>query len=229
MLNFLRFGSFRVSLMDPESAPAGGGTPPPAVTLDSVRSIISEVLANWKPPVAATAPPVPVAAPPAPVVAPPVVAATPEQAAVLDEMRRNREADQARIATLEAANEASTKAAEASARENVVVNALRGYEFVNTAAAHSFQRDILARVTRAASGTLVIGDLPVASVIKNELEGDFAYNLKPKSGTGSGAGGGMPSGSKTFSMDDIKPGMTVEQKRAFRDVLVGLNSPYVKR
>jgi hypothetical protein len=211
MLNFLKSGP----LMDEAPVPAGGGAP--ALTETHVRNIMNEVLAAWKPPVAAAAPPVPVAAPPVPVVAPPAPippGTTPEHAAVLDEMRRAHAASQAEIEQLKNENKTSREQAESSARENVVVNALRGIDFANPTAAATFQRDILARVTRAANGTLVIGDMPVANVIKNELEGDYAFLVKPKNVAGSGAGGGVPANGKVPTLDDIKQGMTAETKAA---------------
>lgn len=145
---------------------------------------------------------------------------------MLDDSRRAQAAAQARIDALEADNKAARDTAEASARQSAISDSLSDFDF-HPASKAKYQRDVLARVQRTPEGVLVIGGLPVATVVKNELEGELAFYLKPKSVNGSGAGGGLPSSGKAVSLDDIKVGMSKDTERAVIERLRDLGSPYV--
>lgn len=195
----------------------GGGTPPAfdaakfkADLLGDVKTLFGEFAAQFRqksdpPPPKKDDPP------------PPKKDGDHDQAALL-----------ARISELEAARNADKEAAD-KAREAArdrdrlaqIRTALSAHQFASDSAAEDALSFFGSKLKFNDQDQLVTPDgTPVKDWIGKTLTNDRPYLLKPRDVGGAGAqNGGTGTGGKAIDLDDIKPGMSTEQKKALEQQL----------
>ena len=153
---------------------------------------------------------------------------SPEMKAKFNTAIRTSESLQERLTTLESQKQDADKKLERSERDQVLTTVLSGFSFQDEVAAGSAFKLLRPDVKRLDDGTIVAGDnLPVVDYVKDVLPTRYAFLLKPKESSGAGANGGAPNtgGGKQVTMEDIKPGMSPEERaRVSRGILAQLPS-----
>jgi hypothetical protein len=216
----------------PSGSDAGGGNPPaqqpPALTAESISALIAAALKPIAEQVAALKP----ADPPPPPPPPPagskgqnadLEGLPPALAAEIVESRKQLATLRGSLDQMKTEAQREREQADQARRQAEVSSHLAGFTFVSDRARETFQREVLAQVVKAEDGTLTVGGLPLKNAIAGMLDGEYAYNLKPLAGGGTGA---HPGSGKTKGpgLDTIKPGMSKEDEHAVgRQILAALN------
>jgi hypothetical protein len=119
------------------------------------------------------------------------------------------------LANERAAREKTEASAKETNRKAAISAALNGIQFANDRAAIAAQRLFDADVRYNDAGELVAGpdEMPVGDYIKAQMR-DHEYLLAPKQTGGSGANPGKQGAGKALTLDDIKPGMSAEDRAA---------------
>ena len=152
-----------------------------------------------------------------------------------DGKNKGKEGDDPRFAQLErdlkktredlanerAEREKASKAAEESDRHSLIRNALGGYEFGTEKARDTAFRIFRDEVVRGKDGKLYApdGETPYGEYIKAQMEKEHEYLLKPKDVGGAGAQNGGSRRNAAFDVDDIKPGMSKEDRERARQAI----------
>jgi hypothetical protein len=138
----------------------------------------------------------------------------PEVNAMLKTLNETVKRQETAIKDLATAKEAAEKQARETAKASHVRESLAGFNFATPSAANTAFELVRGQVKEQEDGGYIAGDnLPVADFIKDFLQREHPYLLKATESRGSGATGSMGSGGgKPFDINQIRPGMTKEER-----------------
>jgi len=141
----------------------------------------------------------------------------PQVNAQLQALEANNKQLQARLATMEEENKKSTAAAEVAERHSKIREKLSSFEFADDPSRQAAFKLFSGDVRRGEDGALIAGDaaspLPFDKYIEAQIL-QLPGLLAAKKVGGAGAGGGAGGGNGAVTLDNIKPGMSAEDKKA---------------
>lgn len=139
----------------------------------------------------------------------------PEVNAMLRTLNETVKRQESAISNLTQAKDAAERQARETAKASYVRESLAGFNFATPSAASTAFELVKNHVKEQEDGGYIAGDLPVADFVKDFLQREHPYLLKATDMRGSGASGSTGStAGKAFDINQIRPGMTKEERAA---------------
>jgi hypothetical protein len=134
--------------------------------------------------------------------------------------RRNQEME-AKLAELDEQRQAAIQQVEEQELYNEIQAQLNQYTFANETSRDLAMNYFLSHVDRMEDGSLVAGELPLKDFVETNM-GNLPGLLQARNVGGSGASASMTRGMQTPQMEQIRPGMPADERKAIMQHAVSL-------
>ena len=136
-------------------------------------------------------------------------------------MKRSNQEMQERIQALDEQRADAEAQVEASDRATQVQAALNSYPFANDSSREVAMNFFSSRIQREEDGTLTAGDLPLKDFVEQQM-GNLGGLLQARQVGGSGASASTARGAQAPQMEQIKPGMSKDDRTRILEHSVAL-------